>query len=54
MPTSEGIAGGDPAIFSPWQTAHWLMYRALGVFSAFSEDVFSARAPVQATSLALT
>jgi hypothetical protein len=24
-PTSDGIAGGEPAIFSPWQTAHWLM-----------------------------
>ena len=49
-PTSEGIAGGEPAILSPWQTAHWLMYTALGLFSS----VFSASAPVQATSLALT
>jgi len=27
LPTaiSEGIAGGEPVIFSPWQTLHWLM-----------------------------
>ena len=23
-PTNEGIAGGEPVIFSPWQTPHWL------------------------------
>src|SRR5580700_3039630 len=49
-PTSDGIAGGDPVIFSPWQTLHWLIYRPLGLFS----PVFGASAPVQAISFAFT
>src|SRR6266567_8727597 len=51
---SEGISGGEPAMVSPWQTAHWLIYKAFGLFSAFSAGEFSARAPVHARSFALT
>src|SRR4029077_11374843 len=39
-----------PVSFSPWQTLHWLMYRALGPLSPLS----GASAPVHAISLAFT